>query len=263
MCSLYTIGIQSFYTLLRFRGKAFSDYCRNVQLAPVRDGLMCRDNSHGHHSPVPHIGDKFFASTHAVDERANSCLGGIFFDGAAYRLARSSIGHLAARTVGGSGSNSFGYLRIGYNVDSTFGPVIEVCIFEGEVETALGAIKPKLVAHLGVVSNRAEDEATALGIAKNGLDVVIDLAAIVIDGDTASGAGGAGCFAEDPVGDIDVMRCQLREQVMRVLLVETPVDKALKRWVKDGTTPVVVAVPVGIDVGDVPISPSWTRLMPS
>lgn len=82
-------------------------------------------------------------------------------------LPGPSKGHLAARTVGGSSGDAFGYLSLGGNMDSTFGLVIEICIFEGEVEAALGAIAPKLVAHLGAVSNRAEDEATALGIAKS------------------------------------------------------------------------------------------------
>ncbi len=41
------------------------------------------------------------------------------------------------------------------------------------------------------------------------------------------------------------------EQAERPLVVETPVDEALERRVGDGATPVVVAVPVRHDVGDV------------
>src|SRR6266550_739909 len=197
------------------------------------------------------IGDGSCTGADAVDEGACGCRGGVFGGGDLDRFAGAAVGHLSGGLVRGAGSDGLAVLCGGGGFGDAVGLVEEGRVFESEIERAFGSVEPELVAHLGVVGHGGEDEATSAGVGEDGLNVVVGLAAIVVGADGAGGDGRGGGGAEDPVGDVHVVGAQFGEQTERPLVVEAPVDQAFERGVGDGAAPVVVAVPVGEDVGDV------------
>src|SRR5258708_12479606 len=84
----------------------------------------------------------------------------------------------------------------------------------------------------------------------------------MISGNTAGRQSCLRRLSKDPVRNVDVMRPKLRQKAERVLVVETPVDESLKRRIGHRPAPVVVTMPVAIDVRDIPDLAPLTPLDP-
>jgi hypothetical protein len=72
------------------------------------------------------------------------------------------------------------------------------------------AVDPQLIAHLRVVAQRAEHQPSPARIAEHRLHVVPHRAPVVIANDARHAGRALGNRIEDPVGNVDVVRAQLR-----------------------------------------------------
>src|ERR1700733_8524750 len=195
------------------------------------------------------VSDGLLTCTDAFDE--GSAGGGCWIcgDGNVETFASTTVRHLARRTIRSPGSYGLHFLaRLRLELVSAFWLVKKLRVFERKIQAAPGSIDPKLVTYLGIVSKGTEDEASALGVAEDCLHVIVILAAVMVDGDAAGGVRGLRCFTEDPVCNVYVVRTQLGQQPEGILVVEAPVDQAFERWVRHGTAPIAIAMPVTIDV---------------
>ena len=95
-----------------------------------------------------------------------------------------------------------------------------------------------------------QDERAAARIPKDGLNVVEDVAPVVVKRKRAVADDRLRDFVEDPVGDVDVVRAEFGQETGGGVAVEPPVDEAFECGVGQGPPPVVVAMPVTEDVGN-------------
>src|SRR5262249_47686289 len=131
--------------------------------------------------------------------------------------------------------------------------IVKGCARLGEHDAAVGAVNTDLVTVQTVRGNSREDQRLPLGIAIRDLHVVMGFAPVLPKIDSAAAHHRLGQASKNFVGEMNMMRAELRNQASRILPIKAPVDQTLQLRVsaiRNRTTPAVVAMPVGMDLHD-------------
>ncbi len=128
---------------------------------------------------------------------------------------------------------------------------VENALVGQEIDHAFGALDFERVAFVLVGAGGTEvSDHAFLVVADGHLHVVKGLPAVLVEVDPARAEQGAGTGLKGPVDEVHLVRQQLGHESSGVVLVHSPVDLSLQRCFRDGTSPVPVAIPAGIDGGD-------------
>src|SRR6266702_203331 len=135
----------------------------DLQLAPVYERLVCRDNGNSRAKTSLSIGYRLFTRPYASNEGSARSCRRVLCDGNVETFARPAVWHLAAGTIRCSrGDASAFHTGLGRNPHDAFRLVVKIRILKRQVQAALRAVEPELVPHHGIVGHGAEDEAASL-----------------------------------------------------------------------------------------------------